>query len=128
MSAITFEALAGKLGIDVSEWKRGLSNAGQAMKAFENGVRAMSAQAGQAVKQLANSFSIAAAAATAAAAASVKASADFEQSMARVKALLSGGIDDASELEKAYQSLAAQAKQLGADTVFTSQRVKPYGW
>ena len=77
---------------------------------FAAGFEAIAGQVKQLGHQMGATFAAAGAAMTAAAATSVKASADFEQSMARVKALLSGQITETgTALTKAYQRLAGQA-------------------
>lgn len=122
--AITFEALAGQLTMNVSGWEKGLNKAGADFRSFLARSQADFAKLRQASQQLWSAMSsgadkMAAAAGAAAAAlaavttASVKVGADFEQTMSRVGAVSNATADQ-------MVALGETAELLGEQTVFSA--------
>jgi TP901 family phage tail tape measure protein len=97
----------------------GVASAGQQTAVA---LRGMAVEAGKTATQVSAAAAAISAALFLVAGDSVKTAAGFEQSISRVKGLLSGGIADPGQLDEATKSLSELAKKLGAETVYSAKQ------
>lgn len=115
--------LFAKLGLDTSEYDKGLNQSKGALSSFGS---AVSSGFGTIAKVGAAAMTAATAATVAFGAESVKVGAEFDKSMSQVAATMGFSVDeinkDGSEAQKTMQTLTDFAKEMGSTTAFSASQ------